>query len=32
VLYALDLSPFRSAEAGRERAEGLHAARAGLGA
>jgi signal transduction histidine kinase/integral membrane sensor domain MASE1 len=26
VLYALDLSPFRSAEAGRMRAEGLHAA------
>ncbi|HLB83475.1 MAG TPA: histidine kinase dimerization/phospho-acceptor domain-containing protein, partial [Steroidobacteraceae bacterium] len=26
VLYALDLSPFRSAEAGRVRAEGLHAA------
>ena len=26
VLYALDLSPYRSAEAGRVRAEGLHAA------
>ena len=26
VLYAFDLSPFRSAEAGRVRAEGLHAA------